>query len=114
MDLSAEIRQRIESEFEAQERQPVADALGGYEWPEMEPDRVHGIVLDLAKGQLSEVERLMKVANDNPRRVLAADAPLNRMSAEKKRSLTRTILILVAINVVTWIILKFVVQFSER
>jgi len=112
MSVSIENKQRIKKEFSEDEAQHVIDALCDYEWLDMEPDRVHSIILDFAKGKVSEVARLVKVANDNPKRILASDKPLNKMSSEKKKSLTQLVLIMVGINIITWIALKFIVQFK--
>jgi len=104
MIVSTEIKQRISEEFNEDEGQHVTNALSEYKWSDMEPDRVHRIILNFAKGKISEVERLVEVANDDPRRVLESDNP------PKKKTHTNTILILVAINILTWIALKFAVQ----
>lgn len=111
MSVSIEIKQRISKEFSEDDGQHVINALGDYEWLDMEPDRVHCIILDFAKGKISEVERLVKVANDDPRRVLASDKPPKKISLAKKRNVAQMILILAGINVITWVVLKFIVQF---
>ncbi len=111
MSVSIETKQRISKEFNEEEGQHVINALCGYEWPEMEPDKVHRIILDFAKGKISEVERLMKVANDNPRRILESDRPQKKMSPAKKKDLAQMVLIMVGINLITWVALKFIVQY---
>ena len=112
MSVSIDIKQRINKEFNEDEGQHVINALCDYEWLDIEPNRVHCIILDFAKGKISEVERLVKVANDDPRRVLAADRPPNKMSLTKKKNLKQLILIMVVINVITWVALKYIVQFQ--
>ncbi|VAX11436.1 hypothetical protein MNBD_GAMMA26-2505 [hydrothermal vent metagenome] len=112
MSVSIEIKQRISKEFNEDEGQHVINALCDYEWLDMEPDRVHRIILDFAKGKISEVERLVKIANDDPRRVLASDKPPKKINLAKKKRVAQIILILAGINVITWIALKFIVQFK--
>jgi len=111
MSVSTETKQRISKEFNEDEGPYVINALRDFEWSDMEPDRVHRIILDYAKGKVSEVERLVKVANDDPKRVLAADNPTKKKSP-KKQILPKTILIFAVVNVLAWIILKFVVQYT--
>jgi len=111
MSVSIEIKQRISKEFNEDEGQHVIDALCDYEWSDMEPDKVHRIILDFAKGKISEVKRLVKVANDDPRRILASDKPRKKMSPAKKKNLTQMVLIMVGINLITWVALKFIVQY---
>jgi len=111
MNVSTETKQRISKEFNDDEGPHVISALCDFEWSDIEPDRVHRIILDYAKGKVSEVKRLVKVANDDPKRILAADNPTKKKSP-KKQILPKTILIFTVLNILTWIILKYIVQFK--
>jgi len=105
MNLSAEVKQRISEGFNDEEEQQVIDALCDYKWLNMEPDRAHSVILDLSKGKISEVERLVKLANDDPKRILAP------YTAIKSRNPTNLIFILVGINLIAWVVLKYIVQY---